>query len=83
MKKESRKQLREYTTALKSIQKVIKLLADNDVYFYAASYHTEASIMVKSDIDLATIFNVVKVEVVDELIYTFVDVEGDTIKIVK
>lgn len=82
MKKETRETLREYKKGLKTLQKVVKILAENEIYYFAASVFTETSIIIKpNDVVLDTIFKVVKRETNSDLIYTYVDIDGEIVKL--
>jgi hypothetical protein len=83
MKKETKERLKEYSTGLKTLQKVIKVLAEKDIYYFAAGHHTDTAIQVKTNRSLNTFFKVIKTEVTEDLIYTFIDVDGEIVRIIQ
>jgi len=81
MKKETKQKQKEYLTALKTLQKVIRILAENEVYYFAAGHHVDTAIQVRTSRSLDSFFKVIKTEVAEDLIYTYVDVDGEIVRI--
>jgi hypothetical protein len=82
MKKETKQQLKEYTKGLKTLQKVVKILAENEIYYFAASHFTETSIIIQpNEVVLDSIFKIVKRETYGDLIYTYVDIDSEIVKL--
>ena len=80
MKKE---RLAEYINGLKTLEKVIRILNKNNIYYYSASYHVGASIHIEvTDFDLTSIFNITRTELNGNLIYNYIDVNGIEVKII-
>jgi hypothetical protein len=85
MKKETKERLKEYSTGLKTLQKVIKVLAENDIYFFGASISTTGiSLHVESTAEIIkNLFNVTKTcQETKNLFYNYVIFEGIELKII-
>ncbi len=85
MKKETKERLKEYSTGLKTLQKVIKVLAEKDIYFFGASISTVGiSLHVESTAEtIENLFNVTKTcQETENLFYNYVIFEGIELKII-
>ena len=78
MKKESRIKQKHYLTGFKALEKVVKILAQHDIYFYAGCVnHNDVSIHIdQTDVILDAVFKINKVEDGESMQYIFVDIDG-------
>ena len=83
MKKESRIKQKHYLTGFKALQKVVKILAQHDIYFYAGSVHDNVSIHIdQTYVILDAVFKINKVENGESMQYIYVDIDGIEVRII-
>ena len=83
MKKETRIKQKHYLAGFKALQKVVKILAQHDIYYYAADVHTDVSIHIdQTDVILDAVFKINKIEDCDSMQYIYVDIDGIEVRII-
>lgn len=83
MKKETRIKQKHYLTGFKALQKVVKILSQYDIYYYAAGVHNDISIHIdQTDVILDAVFKINKVEKCDSMEYVYVNIDGTEVRII-
>lgn len=88
MRNPSKEHYQAYAKGLKSLQKVIRILQKNKVYYYGATVHStyehiaEPSLLIEpNEVDLSTIFKIIRTDQNDTLKYIYVDVDGCEVRL--
>ncbi len=82
MRKPNKTHYRNYVQGLKALQKVMAICQKHGIYYYAATVHESASLIIEpNDAQLDAIFSITKIH--NQYInWIFIDVDGIEVRLV-